>query len=172
MSLSGFCVGYRPQSFSSGPGGPIRQTVFMGGPPAILHMSPSLNRWTLRSSRAAQMSVSVEWVKYRLERFGGGSGFSQAIMFSTFMPSCLMAKPTEKMLWCVPVTQIVPFGRSKSRHRPSHPRFQAWSASKPEERSHGPLSTDTTLPDWQEIPPFERKYGGSAKMQSKRPSGY
>ena len=103
----------------------------------------------------------MECVKQRQERFGGGLGFSHAMSFRIRKPRCWRAKPTEKMLWWVPVTQSVPFGFWTRRQPHSQARLNLWSAWKPPDLSQLPLSTEMRRPPWQVEPPLGRKYGGS-----------
>ena len=42
--------------------------------------------------------------------FGGGSGFAQVIWLMILHLIVCRAKPRLKMMWCVPVTQMVPSG--------------------------------------------------------------
>ena len=87
-------------------------------------------------------------------------------------PSVCKAKPSLKMMWCVPETQSVPSGLRIRRASWSHRTFHSWSFWKlPVERSQWPLSTDARRPLFTVTPPSERRYGGSAKTTSAQDAG-
>lgn len=90
-------------------------------------------------------------------RFGGGFVFCHVTALRMRKPRPERASATEKTLWNVPQTQIVPASERHSRQALSHWRVNAPSACAPRDLSHAPLSTQTRRPDWTEKPPFERK---------------
>ena len=58
------------------------------------------------------MIVSVECVKQRQARFGGGLVFCHVMLLIILKPSSSKAMPIEKILWKVPDIQMVPLGLS------------------------------------------------------------
>lgn len=59
-----------------------------------------------------------------------------------------------------------PFSLSLFLHRVSHNLLNSSIDHVESNLSHSPLLTHTIFPAWMLIPPFDKKYGGSAKIKS------
>lgn len=63
---------------------------------------------------------SVECVKNLHERFGGGFVFAQVMQLRIRKSSSFSICATEKILWYVPLIQMVPFSFNLSLHKEIH----------------------------------------------------
>ena len=93
--------------------------------------------------------VSVECVKHRHAKFGGGFVFCHVMLLIILKPSCSNAIPIEYILCNVPDIQIVPFGFSTFLHNLIHFLlnlcFSSTLVPLSESLSHEPLFTETIL---------------------------
>ena len=114
--------------------------------------------------------VSVECVKHRHAKFGGGFVFCHVMLLIILKPSCSNAIPIEYILCNVPDIHIVPFGFSTFLHNLIHFLLNLCFSSTPvplsESLSHEPLFTETIFPPLHVIPSLLKKYGGSANIIS------
>ena len=114
--------------------------------------------------------VSVECVKHRHAKFGGGLVFCHIMLLIILKPSCSNAIPTEYILCNVPDIHIVPSGFNTFLHSLIHFLLNLCFSSTllpfSESLSHEPLFTETIFPPLQVIPSLLKKYGGSANIIS------
>jgi len=98
----------------------------------------------------AHKIVSVECVKHRHAKFGGGFVFCHVILLIILKPSCSNAIPIEYILCNVPDIHIVPFGFSTLLHNLIHFLLNLCFSSTlfppSESLSHEPLFTETIFP--------------------------
>ena len=94
--------------------------------------------------------VSVECVKHRHAKFGGGFVFCHVMLLIILNPSCSSAIPIEYILCSVPDIQIVPFGFNTFLHNLIHLLlnlcFSSTLVPPSESLSHEPLFTETIFP--------------------------
>lgn len=93
------------QTYSDSGGGNVQ--TFLTCFPLFSRLSRSWSKWCLLLSFfAAQMIVSLAWVKYRHDRLGGGLGLTQTISLRSLNHSCYMANPMEWMTWGCPKPRL------------------------------------------------------------------